>query len=117
MRFYQFNREMDTTDILFALQPASPNAPELGAVHRAELPYLWNATDLQVGDAAILTVEAIWAYWGSFAANGVPVAEDREAWPLYTPGTGDYLNLGAVIEAGTAYKQAKCDYFNNSFGL
>lgn len=117
VRFYQFNREIDNEPFLDLLQPISPNAPAMGTVHRAELFYLWNDTNRQEGSAPLLTVEALWQYWGSFAATGVPSAEDREAWPLYTPATGDYLNIGVLIEVGTGYKAAKCDYLNNSLGL
>lgn len=117
VRFYQFNREINNEPFQLLLQPIGLNAPDMGVIHRAELPYLWNEVDQQVGTAPLLTVEALWQYWGSFASTGVPSAVDRAEWPLYTTAAGDYLGIGVLIEADSAYKLDKCDYFNVSLGL
>ncbi len=113
VRFYQFSRAIDNTLLLALVGAIDPNAPELGAAHSADLYYLWGAELVLEGPVAAVTVRAMQQYWGRFAANGVPLADDQEQWPLYSAEGGEYLNFGVEISSLSGFRLEKCDFLNS----
>ncbi len=114
VRFYQFSREIDETLLLALVGAVDPNAPVLGAAHSSDVYYLWNADSVLEGSVPALTVEAMQQYWTSFAANGVPGADDQAAWPLYSADGGEYLDFGLEISDSIGFKLDKCDFFDSA---
>lgn len=117
VRFYQFSRAIDNALLLAPVGAIDPNAPELGAAHSADLYYLWGAESVLEGPVPAVTVRAMQQYWGRFAANGVPVADDQEQWPLYSADGGEYLNFGFEISSNSGFRLKKCDFFNSALAL
>ncbi len=114
VRFYQFSREVSDELLLALVGAVDPNAPVLGAAHTADLYYLWNADSVLEGPLPALTVQAMQQYWSSFAANGVPLAEDRSQWPLYSATGGEYLDFGLEIADAVGFKLEQCDFFDSA---
>lgn len=95
---------------------------ELGAVHSAELPYLFphftNKTRLDGPDlapgSARLSVDMV-KYWSAFAHQGRPDAHGLPAWPRFTaPGQVLRLHPGqvGVFDAGAAHQ---CPFWRSLF--
>ncbi len=115
VRFYQFGREVSDELLLALVGAVDPNAPELGAAHSADLYYLWNAGSVLEGPVPAVTVQAMQQYWGSFAANGVPQADDQAQWPHYSADGGEFLDFGLLeIADSSDFKLAKCDFFDSA---
>jgi para-nitrobenzyl esterase len=112
VHFYQFRRSIQDEFLLVLAQPVGVNAPDLGVPQRAELFYLWDLVEAQEGTLPGLTVRAMQQYWGRFAASGVPSADDRDDWPLYSTVGGEYLDIGVQVSADSGFKLDKCDFFN-----
>jgi para-nitrobenzyl esterase len=95
---------------------------ELGAVHSAELPYLFphftNKTKLDGPDlapaSAQLSTEMV-QYWSAFAHHGRPDASGLPKWPRFrSPGDALRLHPGrvGVFDAGAAHQ---CDFWQSLY--
>jgi len=64
---------------------SSPNAPDLGAHHAIEIPFVFHVEEDEIyGDnPPIALIEQIQNTWISFARNGDPNHVDLPAWPQY----------------------------------
>lgn len=117
VRFYQFDRRIQNELLLPVVGPLDPNPPNLGVPHSADLFYLWDLRIMQAGLEPELTVAAVQQYWGRFAGNGLPSADDQPDWPLYSEDGAEYLNLAPTITAESGFKLDKCDFFNADVDL
>jgi para-nitrobenzyl esterase len=74
-----------------------PDAPQFGAFHSADLPYVfdnlarlprpWSAADRSLA-------QAVSAYWVAFARSGSPNGPGLLAWPAYQPGSLRFMVFG-----------------------
>jgi para-nitrobenzyl esterase len=52
-------------------------------------------------------------YWGSMAASGDPNGGGRPTWPVYDLATETQLVLDLTTSTESAYKSAKCDFWDS----
>jgi carboxylesterase type B len=48
-------------------------------------------------------------YWVAFATTGDPNGDGRPRWPVYDATSDSYLELGSVVQAKAAFRQARFD--------
>lgn len=92
----------------------SSRVPDNGAFHSAEMCYVFKtvhpheerADNPELSDAMI-------DYWVAFAKTGNPNVEGLPSWPKYDNTTKRYLELGEVIQTGTAYREEYLDVLNS----
>jgi para-nitrobenzyl esterase len=103
--FYLFSRSLPT-----------PGGDRLGAFHGAETAYVMNNLALETcvprdsHDQELADVMS--DYWVQFASTGDPNGGDRPVWPLYTPDSEKYLELGSSIGTGTGIRPEACELFD-----
>jgi para-nitrobenzyl esterase len=75
-----------------------------GALHAAEIAYVFDLADALLGDKAtpgdVAMSSTLSAYWTAFARTGDPNGPDRPAWPRYDPASNQVLNFtndGALV--------------------
>jgi para-nitrobenzyl esterase len=88
----------------FDLAPAGREA--LGAVHGAEVPYVFGT----VGENAVS--DAIQKYWTGFAKNGNPSGANLPQWPVFGAQARAYMEFtasGPVVDEGL--RRAYCDLY------
>ena len=91
---------------------APPGREALGAVHGAEVPYVFGSLGSQYGAAARDTSAALQRYWTNFAKTGDPNGPDVPAWPKFEASARAYLEFtdhGPV--AGEGLRRPYCDLY------
>lgn len=90
-------------------------ALHLGAYHGAELIYLFDMNDPQLGrppSADRALVGAMQGYWTRFAASGDPNGDAATAWPSYDTATDRHMTLVTPPVAGEAHRRTACDFWD-----
>lgn len=95
---YEFSR---------APPPGSPHAA-LGAMHGAEMPYVFDHLDLQAlswpdADRRLASVMA--TYWTNFAKTGDPNGAGLPAWPAFTESSPQGLLFGEDVRVGKPFDE------------
>ena len=98
---------------LFEHPLANPILPDLGVFHASELPYVFGNDDFPLGriDAPSL-VEAMQAYWTSFAKASDPNSSGAVPWPAYDQSETTLL-LDTPPAPATGYKNDVCDFWDS----
>jgi para-nitrobenzyl esterase len=97
------------------LLPVRPAGIELGAMHAAEIPYLFGSDDSFIARGAsaaqVALSQAMIRYWTRFARNGDPNGASDPLWPDFNS-TGQLLQLNqpasALITAAAFSAQHRC---------
>jgi para-nitrobenzyl esterase len=74
----------------------------LGAYHSAEIKFVFD-------HAGVPLAETMSDYWVAFATTGDPNGDGRPRWPVYDATSDSYLELGSVVQAKAAFRQARYD--------
>lgn len=79
---------------LFDYVPANRRAQDTGAVHTADLPYVFGTLPAGSDPEQTDVARRIGDLWVGFAKTGIPAASDVPAWPRYD-GRGLLMRIGA----------------------
>ena len=88
--------------------PGAPGQPSRGAMHTAEIPYVFNnpSTNWVAADRAL--AEILSSYWVNFAASGDPNGSGLPVWPEYRDKSdGRAMLLGSDMRPETPFARAK----------
>lgn len=91
------------------------SALHLGSYHAAELLFLFDLDDPQLGRPAAADralVGTMQGYWTRFAAAGDPSGGTAPTWPAYETATDRHLSLVTPPAAGEAHLHAECDFWD-----
>ena len=81
-----------------------------GAYHSAEITFVFDHPHASGRTAYDSTLaETMSDYWVAFATTGDPNGDGRPRWPVYDAVSDSYLELGSVVQAKTAFRQARFD--------
>ena len=81
-----------------------------GAYHSAEITFVFDhprASGRTAYDSTL--AETMSDYWVAFATTGDPNGDGRPRWPVYDATSDSYLELGSVVQAKAAFRQARFD--------
>jgi para-nitrobenzyl esterase len=79
--------------------PAAPGQPSRGAMHTAEIPYVFNIPGDNWAAADYALASTMSSYWVNFAATGNPNGPGLPAWPAFgDKETGRAMLLGPQVE-------------------
>jgi para-nitrobenzyl esterase len=99
--------------------PSPPGQPGRGAIHTAEIPYVFNnpPAGREWPDIDRRLADTMSSYWVHFAANGDPNGTGLPAWPQYKPRTSEKaMILGDTVEAGTSLDAARVAFYESALG-
>jgi para-nitrobenzyl esterase len=99
----------------FTEVPDAPTSGAYGAFHGLELLFVFGVLDVRgyVPTAAEKALSAaMQRYWGSLAANGVPIAAGAPTWTPYDAGRDNHLVLdSAALAIADGVNTARCDFW------
>ena len=96
--------------------PVAAGQPNRGAMHTAEIPYVFNIPGRLWTDVDRALAEAISSYWVNFAATGDPNGQGLPAWPQYRDKkTGRAMILGDKVEGESAPDTARLALYDAMF--
>jgi para-nitrobenzyl esterase len=79
--------------------PGAPGQPSRGAMHTAEIPYVFNIPSENWTDADRALAETMSSYWVNFAATGDPNGNGLPVWPRFRDkSSGRAMLLGPRLE-------------------
>ncbi len=99
----------------FQRLPSQPLLDDAGVIHSAEIPFVFGIDTFplgKVGPDGLPLSEAMQGYWTRFAATGDPNGAGALAWPPYDAAGDQHMLLDLPLAAGTAHKQAVCDFWD-----
>lgn len=98
---------------LYDFARVPPLLTSVGAVHAAEIAYVFNnvpSLGYVAADRALAT--SAQSYWANFAKFGDPNAGTLVAWPEYALATDRHLELDAPITDSANLRKAACDFLD-----
>ena len=103
--FYLFSRSLPT-----------PGGDRLGAYHGAETAYVMDNLALETwvprDDHDQELADVMSDYWVRFAGTGDPNGGSSPVWPIYSPDSEAYLELGSPIRTGKGIRPEACELFD-----
>lgn len=100
----------------FTRIPPALRSTRYGAMHGAEIPYVFGSLVRAGEETDRQLSEAMGAYWVQFATTGDPNREGLAPWPKYDQATDRYLELGdSIVDKSGLHKEA-CDLLEQARG-
>lgn len=110
-------KNANTYRYVFTMPTKNPRFAGHGAVHAAEIPYVFGTgstvSHFTPDDHAL--AREISARWVLFARNGDPNRPGERQWPRYKPGEAPYLELGTEIRAAAEFRETKLAELERAF--
>ena len=104
-----------TWNYYFSYLPAATRQTALGAVHVAEIKYVFNGPGQNTDPQDWATAASMNAYWAAFAKYGDPGAAGGPAWPKYDPASESRIEFshgGPAVRQ--KFAQSRLDYVEQS---
>jgi len=101
----------------FSYVPPSQRATSLGAIHVAEIKYVFNGPGQNTDPQDFATAGAMNAYWAAFAKYGDPSAAGGPVWSRFDrarEAVMEFTHGGPVVRE--RFQQAKLDYVEQGLG-
>jgi para-nitrobenzyl esterase len=88
--------------------------PGLGAFHGSELLFVFGNSleGTTLSPAEVPLSQAIMGYWGAMAVGGDPNGGGRFPWPPFAAGSEAQIVLDLTLSTVSAFKKAKCDFWD-----
>jgi para-nitrobenzyl esterase len=96
--------------------PVAAGQPKRGAMHTAEIPYVFNIPSPSWTDTDRALAETMSSYWVNFATTGDPNGKGLPPWPQYRDKTsGRAMVLGSTVEAESGPDAARLALYDALF--
>jgi para-nitrobenzyl esterase len=95
--------------------PVAAGQPNRGAMHTAEIPYVFNIPGRLWTDADRALANTMSSYWVNFAATGDPNGKGLPTWPQYRDKKSRAMILGDKVEVEAAPDAARLALYDSLF--